>query len=266
MTFLEMNQQDYIQTIHLNRPDVHNAFHPELIAELTAAFVALKNKKDIRVVELAGRGKSFCAGADLRWMQDMVQYSLQQNLEDSDKLFEMFWQMATCPLPLVGRVQGSVFGGALGLVAVCDIVAAEKGTRFCFSEVKLGLAPAVISPFVAAKVAPSRIREWMLTGRIFEVDEAMAAGLVHFVGSREEVDDYVQRQHRQLMDAGPEAVVATKALLAEVLDMTRILQYRSLTARVIAERRVSDEGQEGLRSFFEKRPPQWRRPNKGAKP
>jgi methylglutaconyl-CoA hydratase len=266
MAFIEISEQNHIQTIHFNRPEVHNAFDPQMISELTDAFRAIQKHPTLRAVILAGHGKSFCAGADLRWMQSMANYNFQQNTEDSDKLFEMFWQMAICPVPLLGKIHGSVFGGALGLLAVCDIVAADVGTRFCFSEIKLGLVPAVISPFVASKVAPSKLRDWMLTGRVFDAAEAYAGGLIHYVGNVEERDIYLKDRIKNILDGGPEAIRVTKALLAQVLDLHKIIEHRTEAIRVISERRVSAEGQEGLMSFFEKRSPLWASEDRGVKP
>lgn len=251
MNNLLVNRKQHILEVQLNRPEKRNAFHPEMIEELTAVF---KDLGDARVVLLKGQGRSFCAGADLDWMKDMKSYSLEENRKDSEKLYRMFAALRDCPIPVVGHVQGHVMGGALGLLALCDIAAAEDGTQFCFSEVKLGLVPAVISPFVVSKVFSGRVRRWMLTAEAFSAHEALEEGLVNYVGDEIGVQNFVGEILERFKFLGPEAVKDTKYLLRglPVWDEQKIFQE---TTRVIAERRVSPEGQEGLSSFFEKRDP-----------
>ncbi len=259
MDFIHVEKRGSVWDVQLNRPQVHNAFHPQLIQELTDLFLEVKQDNELCMVKLSGRGSSFCAGADLAWMKSMADYSLDDNLRDSYKLFEMFWEMATCPVPLLAYAHGSVFGGALGLLAVCDIVGAEEETRFCLSEVKLGLVPAVISPFVNLKVLPGKVREWMLTARVFGTKEAQRSGLVQLRGNADEVQRGLLSVEKNILSNGPQAVRATKALLLEVQGVLRLEAYKGQVAQVIAERRVSPEGQEGLKSFFEKRKPHWQK-------
>jgi methylglutaconyl-CoA hydratase len=259
MNNIRLERKNMVATVWLNRPDVRNAFNPDVIAELTVLFNRdLNQDTKLRAVILRGEGKSFCAGADLGWMQSMVNYTLAENIHDSENLFRMFSVMRECPVPVIGQVHGHAMGGALGLVAVCDIVAAEMSTQFCFSEAKLGLAPAVISPFVLEKMHSAPAHRYMLTAEMFSAESAKEAGLVHFVGSSLETDTFVQKQIELIHENGPEAVRATKALLrfsAKPIDWAQVMAE---TTRVISERRVSAEGQEGLKSFFGKKSPNWR--------
>jgi methylglutaconyl-CoA hydratase len=247
-----------VATVTLNRPDVRNAFGAQTIRELTVLFASLNGRRDISVVVLKGEGKSFCAGADLAYMQSMANFSLSENEQEARNLHEMFWMVRACPHPVVGKVQGHAMGGGLGLTALCDIVGAVDGTQFCFSEVKLGLAPAVISPFVLERMQISHARRYMISGEVFDAAAAKEAGLVHFAGSEAEVDAFVERTVAAITQNGPDAVRATKGLLRAVLEISSWPAKTELTTQVIAERRVSEEGQEGMRSFLEKRAPKWR--------
>jgi methylglutaconyl-CoA hydratase len=249
---------DRVATVSLNRPDVRNAFNPVMIRELTEAFTVLGSRKDISVVVLRGEGKSFCSGADLGYMKSMASYSFEENEKDSLQLFGMFWALRSCPHPIVGRLHGHVMGGGIGLAALCDIAFAVDETQFCFSEVRLGLAPAVISPYVLERMASSHARRFMLTGEIFSVAQAMASGLVHASGSEEEIDRQLAELVKSMCQNGPEAVRATKALIRSMGEANEWARKREMTTKVISERRVSEEGQEGLRGFLEKRPPKWR--------
>ena len=247
-----------VQIVSLNRPEVHNAFNAEMIEELTQTFLGVSQDKSIRAVVLRGEGKSFCAGGDLNWMKSMAAFSYEENIKDSQALFSMFEAAAHCPVPVIGRVHGSVFGGGLGLVAICDIVAAARDTKFCFSEAKIGLAPAVISPFVLKKIQHSRGRQMMLTAQVFDEMQALEMGLIHFSGPEEEVDDFIQSQVDFISANGPEAVCAAKHLL-DFVPSHSWSDVRSETTKTIAERRVSAEGQEGMKAFFEKRKPNWKK-------
>ncbi|NJL25383.1 MAG: hypothetical protein HC902_09545 [Calothrix sp. SM1_5_4] len=166
-----------MRAISLNRPDKRNAFHPEMINELTAAFTEAAKEKTVRAVLLTGEGKSFCSGGDLEWMRSMAAYSLKENLRDAGELYDMYWAIRDCPVPVVGKVFGHCFGGGAGLTAVCDIVAADASTQFCFSEVKWGLVPAVISPFVTERAGAARVREWFVTAKVFTAADAWPADL-----------------------------------------------------------------------------------------
>ncbi|WP_413558903.1 enoyl-CoA hydratase-related protein [Bdellovibrio sp. HCB209] len=258
MNFIVVAEMEQVAYVKLNRPDVRNAFNPEMIAEITETFHRLEERTDLRAVVLQGEGKSFCAGADLNWMREMVNFSYHQNREDSLELFGMFEAIARCTLPVIGMVHGAAFGGALGLVAVCDEVIAEEGTQFCFSEVKLGIAPAVISAFVQRKAVPGKVRPLMLSGVVFNPQVAQQAGLVTEVVPAGEGHNFVQKVLANYRQGGPEAVRETKKLLNDIAGLTWE-QQRARTTHLIADRRASDEGQEGLKSFLEKHEPSWRK-------
>jgi methylglutaconyl-CoA hydratase len=230
----------------MTRPDRRNAFDASLIAELTEAFADVG---DARVVVLSGEGASFSAGADVEWMRSSVELSQEENIEDALRLRAMLDAIDGCPAPVVARVQGHALGGGVGLVACCDIVIAEPTAQFAFSEVKLGIVPAVISPFALAKIGPGAARWLFATGERFGADVALRIGLVHEVTG--ELDVAVERVADELLSAGPAAVRGAKELARAPLSAEE-------TARRIAAHRTSDEGQEGLRAFLEKRAPTWR--------
>ncbi len=257
MSFVKTETVDDIFKITLARPEVHNAFHPDMIQELTEAFKAA-SASAARLVFLSSEGKSFCAGADLEWMKSMKDFSLEENQKDSKKLFEMFEAGRNCLVPILGRLRGHVMGGGTGLVAICDFASAEENTKFCFSEVKLGLVPAVISPFVLRKMQTSAARELMISGRVFQAPEAVQTGLLNHCGSEEQVSDYIRNIVSHILASGPEASRATKALINEV-SQPLFHGLKEETARVIAERRVSNEGQSGLHAFFQKASTPWKK-------
>ncbi len=242
--------------VTLNRPDVRNAFNEELIAELTAWAESVVVGGPARVAVLAGAGKVFCAGADVTWMSKMVAYSHEDNVRDARAMARMFDALDRLPLPLIGRIHGAALGGGAGLAAVCDIVVAADDAAFAFTEVKLGIVPAVISPFVLAKIGRSAARELFLTGARFSAARAKDIGLVHVVGTSEELDRLVAKYVNDLSTSAPEAVAAAKQLIAEVAtrSSTSATEY---TIDAIAERRVSAEGQDGMSAFLAKRPPSW---------
>jgi methylglutaconyl-CoA hydratase len=242
--------------VTLNRPDVRNAFNEELIAELTMWARSVKAAPDTRVAVLAGAGRSFCAGADLTWMSRMVGYSHDENVRDARAMAAMFEALDALPIPLIGRVHGAALGGGAGLAAVCDIVVAAEDTVFGFTEVKLGILPAVISPYVIAKTGASAARELFLTGGRFSAGRAKEIGLVHAIGAESELDRMIGRYVNEVQTAGPQACAAAKQLISEVSrrDRTAATEY-SIDA--IAVQRVSAEGQEGMRAFLAKRKPSW---------
>ena len=255
MKYLRVVEQSKVLQVLLNRPETHNAFNEQMIQEITEVFNEVP--ESIRVIQLRGEGKSFCAGADLEWMKSMVDYSMQENKEDSLKLFEMFSAIRNCRVPVLTVAHGNVFGGGLGLLACSDIVVAEESTKFCFSEVKLGLVPAVISPFVFDKVSEKNAKEWMLTGKVFTSMEAYFGGLVNFAASEKDINEFVDNECSRIIKSGKEAVQETKRLINQLKGWSWD-ERRAETTRIIAERRVSAEGQEGLKSFLEKRTPSWK--------
>ena len=242
--------------VTLNRPDVRNAFNEELIAELTRWAESITPGGPARAAVLAGAGKVFCAGADLAWMSKMVAYSHDDNVRDARAMARMFAALDALPIPLIGRVHGAALGGGVGLAAVCDIVVAAEDAAFAFTEVKLGILPAVISPYAIAKIGRSAARELFLTGARFSADRAREIGLVHAVAHPTQLDRVIAKYVNDLATSGPEAVAAAKRLIAEVAERPRAsaVEY-SIDA--IAERRISKEGQEGMGAFLAKRPPSW---------
>ena len=247
-----------IERLTLNRPQVRNAFNEEMIGELTDWAAAISLDPGVRVVALAGAGATFCAGADLAWMAKTIEFSEKENVDDAIRASKMFAALDQLPMPLVARVHGAALGGGAGLAAVCDVVVADEHALFGFTEVKLGILPAVISPFVVAKVGRSAARELFLTGRRFPASRALDIGLVHEVVPPEDLESTVEKIVREILACGPEAVAAAKRLIADVWDKTPA-EAGDLTARALARRRISPEGQEGLRAFLEKRKPGWSR-------
>jgi methylglutaconyl-CoA hydratase len=240
----------------LNRPDVRNAFDEEVIAALTAAARETARDRTVRAVVLSGNGKVFCAGADLAWMAKAIAYNREDNRRDAEDLSRMLEALDTLPVPLIGKVHGAAIGGGAGLVAVCDIVVSAEDALFGFSEVKLGIIPAVISPYVVDKIGVSAARELFLTGARFTATRARQVGLVHQVVAGAELDRTVDVYLRELLTSGPEAIAAAKALIREI-GGSRAADVIGLTTTRIAEQRVSPEGQEGMRAFLEKRKPEW---------
>ena len=256
---LTTHRDGAIERLTLNRPDVRNAFNEHVIAELTAWAAetrAAAETHEIRAVVIAGAGKTFCAGAAVTWMSKTVTYTAEENLRDAMAMSRMFAAINALPVAVIGRVQGAALGGGAGLAAVCDIVVAEDAALFGFTETKLGILPAVISPFALAKIGQAAARELFLTGARFSATRAREIGLVHDVVPAAELDATVQRYVKELMTAGPEAVAAAKALISNVWGRP-IADAMPITAAAIAARRVSAEGQEGLRAFLEKRTPSW---------
>jgi methylglutaconyl-CoA hydratase len=242
----------------LDRPDVHNAFDDEVVGELRRTADALGRETDVRVVVLAGEGASFSAGADLRWMQRMVAATEEENRADAEAMARMFEAWYRLPKPVVGRIQGAALGGGVGLTAVCDIAVAARDTVFGFTEVRLGILPAVISPFVLAKIGQSAARDLFLTGERFSADRAREIGLVHSVVLPEELDAEVDRVVEQLLAGGPDAQARVKRLLP-LIEGKSPEDARETTTRNIAEARAGAEGQEGIQAFLDRRPAAWRR-------
>ena len=244
--------------INLDRPEVRNALNPDLIRELTEVIDWLNNRDDIRVIILKGNGKAFCAGADLAYMKEMAGYSYNQNIADAEKLSKLFQTIYFCDKAVVVDVHGACIGGANGIIAAADIVIAERQTKFAFTEVRLGLTPATISPFVVSKIGNTAAKELMLTGRRFTADEAKAFGLVNAVVDEAEMVDTERQYIEYFMQASPDAIAECKHLLRLVSGTTD--RYNPVfmdTSVLIANQRVSKAGQEGLTAFFEKRKPSW---------
>jgi methylglutaconyl-CoA hydratase len=254
---LLVQQDGPVVRVTLNRPEVRNAFDEDLIAELTRWAESVRADAPARVAVLSGAGKVFCAGADVTWMSKMVAYTREENVRDARAMANMFEALDRLPIPLIGRVHGAALGGGIGLAAVCDIVVAAEDAIFGFTEVKLGILPAVISPYSLAKIGRSAARELFLTGARFSAARAREIGLVHAVADASEIDRVVAKYVNDLVTSAPQAVAAAKALIAEVSTARTPAAATELTIDAIAERRVSPEGQEGLRAFLEKRSPSW---------
>jgi methylglutaconyl-CoA hydratase len=256
---LRLERDEGIARVTLARPEVRNAFNAALIGELRAAFEALAAEPpaDLRGVVIAGEGAAFCAGADVAWMRESIGLSVEANQRDATAMAEMFAAIDACPAPVVARVQGAALGGGMGLCAVSDIVLATGDTTFGFTETKLGIIPAVISPFVLAKIGESAARALFLTGERFSAERAGAIGLIHEVLADEPaLDARLAQVLDELRSAGPSAARAAKAIVRTQRGLDPAARQR-LTVRAIAEQRTSDEGQEGLTAFLEKRPARW---------
>lgn len=234
---------DQVQVISLNRPEVRNAFHPGMIAEITEFFINENLKNKSKLIILRAEGKSFCAGADLNWMKDMINYSLVENIEDSIRLWNMFEALQNCQIPIVGVVHGAAFGGALGILSCCDYVYAEEGTQFCFSEVKLGLAPAIIAGFISRKIQDAFYRPLMFSAEVFTSLDAKNIGLIQRTYSKNiEISAIV----KNFSANGVTAMKETKKLLNSLLTTMQ----RDRCVRVISELRMSAEGQERMKKFL----------------
>jgi len=250
------SKEGKILRLTMNRPQVHNAFNSTMIRELAAAFAGAGPDSNIRLVVLTGAGESFCAGADLNWMREIIHYSYEQNLRESRELAELLYSIYTLPKPTIARVNGAVIGGGTGLFSACDIVIASEKARFGLSEVKIGLIPAAIGPYVIRRIGESVARELFLTGERFEARRALELGLVNRVVSQEALDEKVAEVAHLLLSSGPDAIAKCKELLQKVPAMN-LEEAKGYTAEMIAGLRVSPEGQEGMASFLEKRKPRW---------
>lgn len=253
---VERRYNDKVAVVTMRRPEVHNAFNAQLIQDLRAAFTDLITDEKLHAVILTGDGPSFSAGADIGGMKSAAAFSEEQNMQDALQLAELFDTINTFPCPVVARVNGTAMGGGLGLIAACDIVIAVDSARMAFTEVRLGIAPAVISPYVVRKIGETNARVLFTTGERFSAARAREIGLVHTVVPAAELDAIVEKNVRELLRGGPKALRACKALAVNVGRMNRE-EARQYTTKVIASLRVSSEGQEGLRAFLEKRDANW---------
>lgn len=247
-----------VARVTMNRPEVHNAFDEDLIAALDKAFTQAAEDPAVWMVVLAGAGKSFSAGADLNWMRRMAGFSRAQNVDDAHRLAALMHRIDTCPKPTLALVQGAAYGGGVGLVAACDIAIASHDARFSISEVRLGLIPSVISPYVVKAVGTRAARRYFLTAERFDAAEAHRLGLVHAVVAAEELDSAGGRMVEVLSGNAPGAMAKAKALIADVAGRPVDNGLMNETAQRIADARASDEGREGIAAFLEKRAPVWR--------
>lgn len=248
-----------VATLTMNRPEVHNAFNDEMIQGLTKAFGELSQDENVRVIVLEGEGKSFCAGADLNWMKKMKDYSEKENYDDSVALSQLFYTIDTCPKAVVAKVHGAALGGGVGLVSACDYVVAQEGSKFGLTEVKLGLLPAVISPFVIAKIGESQARALFLSGERFDEKKALQLGLVHKISLERYFTQDVEKVVERMLSAAPLAQSKAKELIREVVRR-RPQNYKEVedyTCQLISGLRTGPEGQEGMSALLEKRAPNW---------
>jgi len=250
------SHNDRIAHITLCRPQVHNAFNVQVIEDLSTAFSALRPDEKLHGVVITGEGPSFSAGGDITMMKDYATYSEEQNLNDALRLADLFNAIDTFPTPVVARINGTAMGGGVGLVAVCDIAVAAESARFAFSEVKLGIAPATIAPYVIRKIGITNARALFVTGERFSARRAYDIGLVHTIVPLEQLDDALQKVLDELLSGSPQAIRACKKMAMSVGQMD-YEHARRYTAETVARLRVSDDGQEGLRAFLEKRKPRW---------
>jgi methylglutaconyl-CoA hydratase len=254
--FLSSRREGPVEYLTLNRPDVRNAFNETVIQEMTAWAEAITDDEDVRAAVIAGAGPSFCAGADLTWMTRMAAYTHDENLRDAMAAAKMYALIDRLPIAVIARIHGAALGGGAGLAAICDIVVAEERTIFGFTEVKLGILPAVVSPYVLAKIGASAARELFLTGMRFDAARAKDIGLVHAVAPADQLDRRVADYVKEILSAAPEAIATAKELLKKVGERP-VQDTIGLTADTIAARRASLEGQEGMRAFLEKRRARW---------
>jgi methylglutaconyl-CoA hydratase len=246
-----------VARVRLNNPDKHNAFDDQMIGQLTEAFVAIADNSNVRIMVLGSEGKSFSAGADLEWMKRMASYSYDENLRDASALALMLKTLNEIPQPTIARIQGPAFGGAVGLVSCCDMAVAASAASFSLSEVKIGLVPATISPYVIAAIGQRAARRYFVTAERFDAHRALQLGLVNEVVDAEQLDQEIDRLINTLLANGPAAVTGAKQLVFDVAGKPIDQQLIDATCETIAAIRVSEQGQEGLQAFLERRKPQW---------
>ena len=246
-----------VATVTLNRPEIHNAFNDVMITELTQLFTEWEKKSEIRLVVITGAGKSFCAGGDINWMKKMKDYSFDDNVRDAKIMGSMFWLINRFPRPVIAKINGPAMGGGVGLLSVADYAIADDSATFGLTETRLGLVPAVISPFVIAKIGQSNARATFLTGGRFSAEKAMSMGMLHEVCKTADLDASVEKIISEFLKAGPVAQGEAKKLISGVVALKSEEELLTFTGTAIARVRASSEGQEGMASLLEKRTPSW---------
>lgn len=256
MELIQKSIQNRIGCITLNRADKHNAFNPQLISELTAAIEKMNINASVDIIQINANGKNFCAGADIEHMRACADFNQQQNLQDAKQLSDLFNTLYHCPKPTLANVRGWVLGGGIGLVSCCDFAIAHDDSRFCFSEVKLGLVPATIAPFVIKKIGVNNAKRWFMTAKRFDANDALLMGLVSHVSNEQKQQQTLDELTGQLLSRGPNALRSCKQLVHTLapVDQSTI----DMTISLIANTRTSAEAQEGLSAFLEKRQPNWK--------
>lgn len=252
---IELKIKSGVATVTLNRPKVHNALSEKMMKELTDCFKKLE-KDDSKIIIITGNGKSFCAGADLNWMKGMANYSKKENIEDSKLLLNLYEAIYNSSKPTIAKVNGHAFGGGLGFFAACDIAISVKDCKFGFSEVKLGIIPSVISTYIVRRIGLANMKRLFVTGERFNSDYAKEIGLVDFCVEEKEVDSLIEKYIKILDSSGPNAIKEVKKLVNNCEEMNRE-EYKKHTVEKISELRISEEGQEGINAFLEKRKPKW---------
>lgn len=254
---IETQKENDVVTITLNRPEVHNAMNEQLMRELTDCFKKYSKDKSMRVIILTSNGKSFCAGADLNWMKSMVSYTKEENIRDSKILLDLYEAIYQCPKVVIAKVNGHAFGGGLGLFAVCDIAIAIPECKFAFSEAKLGIIPSVISTYIIRRIyGLAHVRRLFVTGERFDSKYAEKIGLIDYVFDNEEIDNIIDKYIKVIRSSGPKAIIEIKKLLNSY-ENNPIEKYKNHTVDKISELRISNEGQEGINAFLEKRKSTW---------
>ena len=261
MSHLQLKFANSVAIVELNRPDVRNAFNDKVINDVTATFSDLGARDDVRCIVLTATGTAFCAGADLNWMRSMAEYTREQNLADAGRLAAMMRTIYECPKPTIARIQGDVYAGGMGLVAACDMAVSVDTANFCLSEVKLGLAPSTISPYVIRAMGARAAHRYFLTAERFSAAEALRIGFVHEVVRADALDAKVAELSTALVNVGPAAVKLCKKLIQDVSGQDITIELVNMTIASIADVRVSPEGREGLQSFLQKRKPNWLLPS-----
>jgi methylglutaconyl-CoA hydratase len=256
-TTLQIERQGGVARVWLNRPDVRNAFNESVIAELGATFAAFHDDAALRAVVLGGRGKAFCAGADLGWMRAMADFTWEENRADAQSLADMLYTIYRCPVPVIGRIHGDCYAGGVGLASVCDVLVASDAATFSLSEARLGLLPATIAPYVVRALGEQAARRYFVTAERFGATQAQALGFVHKVCTADELDAKVDELVKAVVANGPMAVRACKRLVQDVAHREIDASLREDTAKRIADIRASDEGKEGVQAFLGKRAPGW---------
>lgn len=253
---IDIKKENNTATIFLNRPEVHNAMNEQLMKELTNCFAELNKDSQIRVIILTGKGKSFCAGADLNWMKSMATFTEEENIRDSRLLLDLYETIYICSKPVIAKVNGHAFGGGIGLFAVCDIIFAVPDCKFAFSEVKLGIIPAVISPYILRRIGLPKTRSLFITGERFDSEYGKEIGLIDNVVTEEKIDEIIQKYLKIIQSSGPKSIEEVKKL-TNAYEKMNLDNYKEHTVKKIAELRISKEGQEGINAFLEKKKTKW---------
>lgn len=253
---VRLERHGALARVVLDRPQIRNAFNDEMLIDLRETFVTLRDAADVRVIVLTGAGQTFCGGADLHWMKRVVDYTREENYVDSLTLTQMLHEIYTCPKPVIGRINGPAIGGGTGLVAVCDIAIASADAFFAFTETKLGLTPAAVSPYLLKRMGERHLREYFLTGERFSAERAVELGLVNAAVPPEKLDATVDAKANLILSGGPEALAVSKELIREIGERS-LTANGPYTAEVITGLRMSAEGQAGMQAFLEKRKPRW---------